>query len=168
MENINIIIDNVQLQLIKKIFSQFVGNILISSDIIDAIKLSPDEINEIIQNKPKKRLITIRKRRVNKISETACNEEAKVNEQVIEKISIAEQVSSEENLEEESKENVIYRTTEIPVDIDAENWRYDGILYLVDKKNNYVYCRKQNKLLGIRSFNEDREVYYIDSLNEDL
>ena len=61
MENINIIIDTVQQKLIRKIFSHLMGDILINSNIIDVIKLTPEEIDEIIKGKPKKKIIKIKK-----------------------------------------------------------------------------------------------------------
>jgi len=61
MENINIIIDTVQQKLIRKIFSHLMGDILINSNIIDAIKLTPEENDEIIKGKPKKEIIKIKK-----------------------------------------------------------------------------------------------------------
>ena len=111
------------------------------------------------------------------ISGTYYNTEEVVSE-------VAESVENRENIENETnsassssesagesvkEENAskFYRNEGIPSDIHPENWRYDDILYLVDKRTNYVYCRKENKLLGRRTFNEDREVYYIDDIEED-
>jgi len=183
MENINIIIDTVQQKLIRKIFSHLMGDILINSNIIEAIKLSPEEVDEIIKGKPNKKKIKVKKiitvkKKKSKISETDYNSEAvvgEVAESVVESVIDSENEtnstsssseSSGETIKEESASN-FYRNERIPSDIEPENWRYDDILYLVDKRTNYVYCRKENKLLGIRSFNEDREVYYIDDIEEE-
>ena len=165
MSNINSIIENVQQKLIRKLFSQSFGDILINSSIVDSIKLTSEELNEIItQSKPKKRIVMVRKKKGSKPINESINTKIMFeedNNSVEECIVVDKDNSDNDNISPKLNIN-----DDIPNDIDPENWRYKDTLYLVDKNTNYVYCRKKNKLMGIRAYNEDREIYYIDSIDD--